>query len=156
MRGRAGLCDRFISRGDIEVGFTLSGGRILADGNSADPAIWRDWIAAWHEAGAPSDELPSGPTRAGPDAVDMHHGYRALQVFLDRNHEPVNETPMSHVRTDCEAVFDETAHGAMTWERWLDAIAVGDGRHRLLPGRAGASGLPTRSTLDLVQTQART
>jgi hypothetical protein len=67
----------FITRGDIEVLSTISGGAIGHDGQSADPAVWADWLAAWRAVGT-SDQ--SAGTEEPP--VDVPHGYRGLLVFL--------------------------------------------------------------------------
>jgi hypothetical protein len=116
----------FISRGDIDVGFTVSGGAICADGRSADPAVWPDWIAAWRTAAAELDEPPRESAADRPSAIDMQHGFRALHVFLARSYQPIHRTPMSAVRADCEAAFGEAPPDAAVWESWLEAIAAGE------------------------------
>jgi len=126
LRAVLAYANEFISRGDIDVAFTLSGGAIRADGRSADPAIWPDWIAAWRTTAAEQDEPARESAADGPSAIDMQHGFRALHVFLGRSYKPIHETPMSAVRADCEAVFAEAPPGASVWERWLEAIAAGE------------------------------
>jgi hypothetical protein len=115
----------FISRGDIDVMFTLSGGLMGEDGQSADPAVWADWVAAWRRAVSRGDEPPHGDRPGGPTAVDMQWGYRAFRVFLESNYEPIDETPMSVVRDDCEAVLSDAAARPGGWGSWLEAIAEG-------------------------------
>jgi hypothetical protein len=124
LRAVLAYADDFISRGDIDVAFTLSGGAIRADGLSADPAVWPDWIAAWRTTGDRVEAV--APVERG--AIDMQHGFRALHVFLARGYEPIHETPMSAVRADCEAVLADIPGGAAIWERWLEAIEAGESR----------------------------
>lgn len=110
----------FIARGDIDVLFTLSGGAIDADGQSADPAVWSDWLIAWRSV-PPED-------RAGSESesIDVQHGFRALYVFLERQYQPVAETPMRHVRDDCADALDSGAGGVAVWTRWREALVVGE------------------------------
>jgi len=115
----------FIARGDIDVLFTLSGGAICADGRSADPAVWHDWITAWRATEAWTDETAEGGTADARTGVDVQYGFRALLVFLERNYQPIDQTPMSAVRADCEAVFDETSRGPGVWDNWLEAVDAG-------------------------------
>ncbi len=116
----------FISRGDIDVGFTLSGGAIAPDGRSADPAVWPDWVAAWRSIAESSDASTTGQSADDQGSVSVQHGFRALHVFLVRNYEPIHETPMSRVRADCEAVFSQAPCGAAVWNNWLEAVTAGE------------------------------
>lgn len=111
----------FIARGDIDVLFTISGGAMDLDGQSADPAVWADWLAAWRAVGT-SDQS------AGIEnlPIDVQRGYRGLLVFLESDYEPIAETPMSRVRDDCIAALSGRPEGARTWERWKVAIESGD------------------------------
>lgn len=78
-RGALALCSttRTTLSHDIDVGLTLSGGAICADGRSADQAVWPDWIAAWRTTAAPHD----GPLREAVSddsgTIDMQRGFRA-------------------------------------------------------------------------------
>jgi hypothetical protein len=78
----------FITRGDIDVLFTISGGAMQPDGHSADPAVWADWLAAWRAVQPQADH---GSVEEEP--VEVQHGYRALLVFLQRDYKPIDETP---------------------------------------------------------------
>ncbi len=111
----------FVTRGDIDVLFTISGGAIDHDGQSADPAVWADWLAAWRAVGT-SDQ--SAGTEEPP--VGVQHGYRGLLVFLEHSYEPIAQTPMSRVRDDCIAALSGATEGFPVWERWKAALASGD------------------------------
>jgi hypothetical protein len=111
----------FITRGDIDVLFTISGGAIGRGGHSADPAVWADWLAAWRTVQPQGDH---GSVEEEP--VDVQHGYRALLVFLERDYKPIDETPMSRVRDDCTAALRGGSEGAAVWNRWEAAIASGE------------------------------
>jgi hypothetical protein len=114
----------FITRGDIDVMFTLSGGAIL-DGDTVDPAIWDDWAAAWARAASRVDR--EKPPRAGtePAPLSMQHGFRAFQIFLDRYYQPADRTPMSAVRDDCRSALGDDARGHRVWTNWLQAVEAG-------------------------------
>ncbi len=109
----------FVARGDTDVLFTLSGGAIETDGQSADPAVWSDWLAAWDSV-SPEDER----ARAGDGSLDVQHGFRALHLFLERNYQPVAETPMSRVRDDCRIALSYTPEGTAHWDRWQEALRM--------------------------------
>jgi hypothetical protein len=115
----------FISRGDIDVMFTLSGGQINQDGYSADPAVWGDWVAAWRTAfeGAETSVEPGANDHP---LVDAQHGFRALHVFLEQGYQPVDTTPMSRVRDDCLTALSEARESDGVWKRWLTAITAGE------------------------------
>jgi hypothetical protein len=112
----------FIARGDIDVLFTLSGGAIVpGDGRSADPAVWADWLDAWRSV---SPEEDASDDEA--ESVDAQHGYRALMVFLERYYQPIDTTPMSHVRDDCVAALAGGSDGAAIRDRWQEALVLGE------------------------------
>lgn len=73
----------FVARGDIDVLFTVSGGATDADGQSADPAVWSDWLIAWRSV--PSEDR----ARSESESIDVQHGFRALHVFLERDYQPI-------------------------------------------------------------------
>ena len=125
LRAVAAYASDFIARGDIDVMFTVSGGAMGEDGRSADPAIWMDWVRAWREI-APDGDAPAGARSTGESrAIDMQHGYRAFHLFL-KGYQPSDQTPMSAVLRDCDAVADGTPEGASAWPRWLSAVAGGE------------------------------
>ena len=111
----------FITRGDIDVLFTISGGAIQRDGHSADPAVWADWLSAWRAVQPQADDGSVGERQ-----VDVQHGYRALLVFLERDYKPIDQTPMSRVRDDCIAALHGGSEATDVCNRWEAAIASGE------------------------------
>ena len=109
----------FVARGDIDVLFTISGGAIDTDGQSADPAVWADWLAAWRAVTV--DEVGG----AEDLSVDDQHGYRALLVFLESDYKPIEATRMSRVRDDCLAALSNGPASAHVLERWQVALTGG-------------------------------
>jgi hypothetical protein len=121
LRAVANYAEDFITRGDIDVLFTISGGAMQGDQMSADPAIWMDWVSAWRKAAPDVDD--GGADHDGQ--IDIRHGYRALLTLL-QTYTPVDKTLMSVVLADCRAVFNgDDAERAKAWTRWQAAIATG-------------------------------
>jgi hypothetical protein len=120
LRAVAAYVEDFISRGDIDVLFTVSGGAIAGDHHSADPAVWMDWVNAWRRTASSAAHTASNRE----DEIDIRHGYRALLTLLQA-YTPIDATPMSVVLGDCLAVFNGDATGAQVLARWNTAVATG-------------------------------
>jgi len=114
----------FITTGDVDVMHTLSGGSIMVDGNTVDPAIWADWAAAWARA---ASQVHTKRADVGSAMLTMQHGFRAFHVFLDRHYQPTDETPMSAVRDDCRRALapDGDTSGRAVRDNWLRAVEDG-------------------------------
>jgi len=144
----------FIATGDTDVMHTLSGGAIMADGDTVDAAIWGDWAVAWERA---ASQIHTESADVDSVRLTVQHGFRAFHVFLDRHYQPADQTLMSAVRDDCRSglALGDNAGGRVVRDNWRQAVedgASGDISFRLesdrwlilrevwrLIGRKGAS-----------------
>ena len=107
----------FIARGDIDVGFTVSGGAVLSDGSSADLAIWLDWVHARQRAASGADSASA--TR--DEEIDVQRGFLALlsssSVATSRS-----SGRAWRGRDDCRRALE----GAAVWHALLAALREGE------------------------------